>query len=226
MTSDGLFALLASAPCGVCVMSLDQTIVFWNRAAQSILGYSPDRVLGQRCYEVQSGLDPGGFTPECVEGCSCIRHLRAGLVPAATQLHMTCASGERKWVNVTPMVVSGILQGSPLLAYLFEDGADPVSAEHVSDLIRSARDQGYTGDEPEVPVATSPAGEAPALTPRERQVLRLVALGWETDVIAHELGISPNTARNHITNLRKKLDANSRLDAVMAAIRLGLLSAG
>ena len=53
-----------------------------------------------------------------------------------------------------------------------------------------------------------------------------MALGWETDVIAHELGISPNTARNHITNLRKKLDANSRLDAVMAAIRLGLLSPG
>ena len=61
------------------------------------------------------------------------------------------------------------------------------------------------------------------LTEREQEVLRLVALGWDTPRIAGELGISRHTVRNHIRNLRQKLQANTKLEAVVTGIRLGIL---
>jgi len=50
------------------------------------------------------------------------------------------------------------------------------------------------------------------LTPRERQVLRLIALGHFTDDIARRLGISHRTAGVHRHNLRAKLDGGNTAD--------------
>ena len=61
------------------------------------------------------------------------------------------------------------------------------------------------------------------LTPRETDVLRLVALGWRNEHIAEELGVTLNTVRSHVVNLRWKLEAESRFGAVLAAVRLGIL---
>ena len=64
------------------------------------------------------------------------------------------------------------------------------------------------------------------LTAREREALSYLALGWETRYIAGELGVSWYMARNHIENIRRKLGASSRLEAVMVAMRLGLIPPG
>jgi two-component system response regulator DevR len=61
------------------------------------------------------------------------------------------------------------------------------------------------------------------LTPRERQVLDLLALGESKEAIARRLLLSTNTVRNHIQNILTKLEAHSRLEAVAAAAREGLL---
>ncbi len=61
------------------------------------------------------------------------------------------------------------------------------------------------------------------LTPRERQVLDLLALGESKEAIARRLFLSTNTVRNHIQNILTKLGAHSRLEAVAAAAREGLL---
>jgi DNA-binding NarL/FixJ family response regulator len=65
--------------------------------------------------------------------------------------------------------------------------------------------------------------EAPALSVRELQVLRLVAAGEGTNAIAGQLGLSVHTARNHIRNLMTKLGAHSRVEAVVMAARSGLI---
>ena len=61
---------------------------------------------------------------------------------------------------------------------------------------------------------------------RELEVLHYLALGWEIAYIADEMGMSPHTVRNHSTNLRRKLDVRSSLEAVMAAMHLGVLTFG
>ena len=70
---------------------------------------------------------------------------------------------------------------------------------------------------------TGVAGDENALTSREMDVLRLVALGWSNERISDELGVTLNTVRTHLANLRGKLGAETRLEAVMAGLRLGLL---
>jgi len=61
------------------------------------------------------------------------------------------------------------------------------------------------------------------LTPREQQVLRLVAEGVSTRDIAERIGLNPKTVENHRTNLMKKLDVHSRMELVKFAARLGLI---
>ena len=74
------------------------------------------------------------------------------------------------------------------------------------------------------PSRPSPDPADPALTPREHEVLRLLALGLPNKAIARELGISEHTAKFHVGALLSKLDVRSRTEAVAVAARRGLLA--
>src|SRR5215831_15153373 len=62
------------------------------------------------------------------------------------------------------------------------------------------------------------------LTPREREVLNLLAEGLSQDAIANQLYISPKTVATHIQRILAKLGVHSRAAAVSKAFRLGLVS--
>ena len=203
-------------------MSVDQTIVFWNRAAERILGYTSDEVMGRRCYEVVAGLAPGALTPECLGGCPSIRYLRAGLVPAPLKLRLLCSSGERKWVTVTPMVVAGMLRDAPLLIHLFDESTEE-GAEAAGESLRNVLAASGAATLPEQPESPGAPATTQILSRRELEVLRLMAQGWDTQRIATEMGISRHTVRNHIRNLRQRLNASTKLDAVVKGLRLGIL---
>ena len=61
------------------------------------------------------------------------------------------------------------------------------------------------------------------LTPRQQEVLKLLAEGLETQEIAKRLGVAEETARNHIRALLRATGAHSRLEAVVMGMRLGLV---
>ena len=68
------------------------------------------------------------------------------------------------------------------------------------------------------------AQQAPNLTAREREALRLLADGRSNDAIAAELGISTETVRTHLRKAMTKLDADTRTQAVATALRHSLIS--
>jgi DNA-binding NarL/FixJ family response regulator len=68
--------------------------------------------------------------------------------------------------------------------------------------------------------------QAPKLTDREMEVLRLVARGLNNRDIAKELFISENTVKNHVRNILEKLQIHSRMEAVMIAVREKLIEFG
>lgn len=70
---------------------------------------------------------------------------------------------------------------------------------------------------------TGSAAAPDVLTPREHQVLTLVAAGLPNKTIARELGISEHTAKFHVGSLLAKLGAASRTEAVTLAARRGIL---
>lgn len=67
----------------------------------------------------------------------------------------------------------------------------------------------------------SPSG--PQLSPREREVLQLLADGLGVAQISRKLYISESTTKTHISKLYEKLGAGNRAQALMSALKLGLL---
>jgi DNA-binding CsgD family transcriptional regulator len=61
------------------------------------------------------------------------------------------------------------------------------------------------------------------LTKRERQCLSLLAIGMRTKEIAKRLGIADKTVENHTTSARKRLGASTSIQAVVIAIKMGII---
>ncbi len=73
------------------------------------------------------------------------------------------------------------------------------------------------------PVRAQTNGSGEALTPRELEVLSLMAEGLSNKQIASRLSVSEHTAKFHVNAILQKLSAHSRTDAVVRASRAGLL---
>jgi len=91
-----------------------------------------------------------------------------------------------------------------------------VAAAHAADL-----------DVDALLIATPTAGDeivAEALTPREVEVLELLAEGLSNKAVAERLGISDQTVKFHVASISGKLGASNRTDAVRRAARRGLIT--
>jgi DNA-binding NarL/FixJ family response regulator len=71
--------------------------------------------------------------------------------------------------------------------------------------------------------ATSPKEFYDGLTAREVEILRMLATGMANKQIAYKLTISEKTVRNHVSNMYEKLDIYDRAQAVLYAVRKGLV---
>jgi two-component system, NarL family, response regulator DegU len=68
-----------------------------------------------------------------------------------------------------------------------------------------------------------PAPDGPALSDREREVLQLFADGCRPGEVAARLFISPKTVRNHLSHIYAKLEVGDRSQAIVVALRHGLI---
>ena len=73
------------------------------------------------------------------------------------------------------------------------------------------------------PTPSKPAPRHHTLTPRQREILGMLAQGASTQQIADELHLSRETVRNHVRGILRALDVHSRVEAVAAARAEGLL---
>jgi LuxR family maltose regulon positive regulatory protein len=100
-------------------------------------------------------------------------------------------------------------------------------AERLLAAFRSEQLQETADTSEAPPVIRSTPGRSNALieplTARELEVLRLLAAGRGTHAIAQGLIVSKGTVKRHVSNLIRKLDAHSRLEAVARARALGLV---
>jgi NarL family two-component system response regulator LiaR len=71
--------------------------------------------------------------------------------------------------------------------------------------------------------ATTPKEFYDGLTAREVEILKMLATGMANKQIAYKLGISEKTVRNHVSNMYEKLDIYDRAQAVLYAVRKGLV---
>jgi DNA-binding NarL/FixJ family response regulator len=71
--------------------------------------------------------------------------------------------------------------------------------------------------------AVEGGGVLECLTPREFEILRLVAGGVAPAGVGDQLHLSPKTVLNHLSNIRRKLEVNSELELLLLAARYGLV---
>jgi DNA-binding NarL/FixJ family response regulator len=76
---------------------------------------------------------------------------------------------------------------------------------------------------PEVAAELAEHAAQDALTPREMDVLRLIATGNANKAIAGELSIAEDTVKSHVTNILAKLGANDRTHAVTIGLKRGII---
>ena len=212
-----LLRLMYTAPFGVYAVDMTQSIIFWNASAKEILGYSREEVIGKKCYEICNSISVADSEPICLKGCPSIRLARTGRIPSIGHVQMLCASGERKLVTLSPLVIPlGENNGKNILIHVFYD-----SKEQAQFMLSRNLDNGMQQLLP--PRDCDDNDKIAILTMREREVLVLVANGNEPEQIARKLNISKHTVLNHIRNARTKMGAVNKLDAVLTALRYGFI---
>jgi DNA-binding NarL/FixJ family response regulator len=147
-----------------------------------------------------------------------IRRLRSA-VPSARILILTTSADVEVVGAVTAGACGCLLKdedGDRILAAIAAAaaGESPLSPRIASALIRRLRER-----EPR-PIRA----DAPVLTTRERQVLRLIAEGRDNNEIAEELVISPETVKTHVSAILEKLQVDNRVQAAVAAVSAGLVT--
>jgi DNA-binding NarL/FixJ family response regulator len=93
------------------------------------------------------------------------------------------------------------------------------------DLIRTIRDvhSGQRHVPPEIACEMTKYYASDELSPREIEVLKTIAAGRSNKIVADRLQISQDTVKGHMRSILAKLNANDRLDAVLIAMRRGIL---
>ncbi|NCG23351.1 MAG: response regulator [Actinobacteria bacterium] len=73
-------------------------------------------------------------------------------------------------------------------------------------------------------LAIVPTREDRVVTKREEEVLQLIADGCSTSEVADQMYISQKTVKNHLASIYQKLDARDRTQAILRAVRMGIIS--
>jgi DNA-binding NarL/FixJ family response regulator len=130
---------------------------------------------------------------------------------------LTAAIEKEQVVEALQLGARGIVMKHSGLQVLLESIRCVVSGKHwvdqesVPHLIQAVR-----GMEP--PLRAAAAKQDLGLTPREMQIIALIVAGYTNKDLAHELKISANTSKHHLTNIFNKLGVSNRLELVLYAI--------
>jgi len=214
---DELIAVLSKTADGAYAVNRDQQIVFWNAAAERMLGYLADDVIGRPCHEIFHG-EPRPGCLQCQPDCPVVRAAsHRDAVPTYNLLSRT-QDGRTILLNVS--VIVPLDSERPYTAiHLFRDATHQLQYETYVDqiLCAAARLPHPQTTLPQDRLHTL-AVYAP-LSPREKEVLNLLVQGRATQKIAQTLGISYATVRNHLQKILNKLGVHSQREAVMLAIK-------
>jgi two-component system, NarL family, response regulator DegU len=168
--------------------------------------------------ELQPDVVLMDVTMPVLDGVEATRQVR-GRVPA-TQVVILTMHADRE------VLVDAIRAGAA--GYLVKD----CSTEEVVDTVRKAA-TGETALSPELAasmlgevrdlVQREEAGAEPIISKREEEVLQLIADGLSTTEVAAKLYISVKTVKNHLASIYQKLDTRDRTQAVLQAVRMGIV---
>ncbi len=217
MLESELFALLEHTADAAFAISPEGELLYWNKAAQQLFGYSAEEVRHKTCFEVLQGTGPLG-TKVCHEGCSVMDCAGKQTEVPNFDMSVKTRSGRRLWINMSTLTFDNPRTGRRVLIHLGHDISEQKKTEQlVHKMLELSHQLGELGES-----ATRPAPVSP-LSEQEKHILRLFAEGKNSPQIAKALNISLQTLRNHLHHINQKLRTHNRLEAVMNAIQRKLI---
>lgn len=218
-----LFQSLSGTSDGAFIIDNDHRVIFWNRAAEEILEYTSEEAVGRPCYEILGGRDEQGRTLWQRYCLVAIRSETGDVLPNL-EVYARTKTGKWRWLNVTTFAYPAADKTiGQVIVHLFRDATKNKNYQRFVARVLAASDQLQGDKKPEfspVDLADSRTGR---LTARERQVLELMAQGWDTKDMADTLAIKPSTVRNHVQHILGKLGVHSHQEAIAYARQLGLI---
>lgn len=215
-----LFEALKNAGDGAFVIDEELHILFWNRAAETILGFDSSDVAGLHCYRLLHGYDQGKHLI-CRAKCQ-VAKLASQFKPVPNyDVLVTTKHGDTRWLDMSVFTYRmDATNGKKVIVHLFHDHhheeVDERILSRLVDVVRQYRDISHKSE-----IETGSLPEA--LTPREEEILSLLANGYGTRDIATLLSLSLNTVRNHIQHILQKFRVHTRLEAVAIAMKHNLI---
>jgi PAS domain S-box-containing protein len=209
-----LFAALEKSPNAVFVTDRHNRIVFWNRSAEGLLGYTSDEMVGSSCGVTLQGCDDHG-NRYCGETCPITQIAARQEAIRRFGLRLTARDGHELFVDVNVLNLTIEAPESFLLVHILTPAAPAPS--------RTSEESAPPPRPPMEAVRESPDARVRRLTAREVEVLGMLAAGHSTPDIAARLYISNLTARNHIQNILDKLEVHSKAEAIAFAFQKRLL---
>lgn len=201
------------------VVDHDGVIVAWNGAAQRLFGIKSTEAVGRRCRGIVRGFDECGLV--CTDHCLVQQHVSRRLPVENFDLRVTTVDGEQ-WCNVSVVIAECRESTQPYAIHIIRrDDLRKRLEMMVCDFVISKTN--LSADQATALVSTNRDPSESHLSPRETEVLALLALGGTTKTIADQLCVSRTTVSNHIQHILHKLDAHSRLEAIRRAERAGLI---
>lgn len=212
-----LFAFLENSTDGVFAVRDSGEICYWNHAARELFGYSEEEVLGNTCSGILHGVGALG-TQVCLEHCA---ELQSTLTPKPMSnfdLSVATRGGERKWINISTIPYLNRRTQKTVIIHMARDITAQKKREEVfRRLIAISQEVSSLEDTMNGAAPVSP------LSSHELEILRMFAAGNDAPKIAKALGISPQTLRNHLHHINKKLRTHNRLEAVTHALQRRLI---
>lgn len=196
----------------VFVVDPEYRIVYWDALAESLTGVMSEEAMGKTCHEMLSSECEGGSF--CAKECTVMRLARLGEAPPGYEMRVSTRWGQKRWVSVSVLSVAS--EEGPYLIHLMRDS----QAAH--DTLEMARGLIRLSAKRDLPVPDP--RDVPALSPRQVEVLGLLAEGKSVKDICGDLFLSQATVRNHVRSVLQALGAHSQLEALARARKLGLLS--
>ncbi len=217
MLETELFKLLEGTADATFTVDGEGFICSWNRAAQKLFGYTGDEVRRKSCAHLFQGLGALGI-PVCGEPCDVLECVAAHREVPNFDLYVKTRSGERVWLDVSILAYRDERTRRTLTVHLTRDLSRRKQSEELTQKVLGLAKQLV-----DVPGDGKQPGPVTPLTRQELAVLRLLAEGRRPAEIARRLHITPRTLRNHIHHANQKLRTRNRLEAVMHALRRGLI---
>lgn len=217
MFAADVYKLLEGTADAAFVVTLEGEICFWNVAAERLFGFKAADVLNRTCDNVLKGKGALG-TLVCTGECSvqrCAAHSES--IPTFDLEVATC-SGQRKWVSVSTIVFEDSRLHRRLIVHLSHDISKRKEAEQAfAKMMELSKQVISIGDGQSLPAPVE------SLSDQEQRLLRLFAKARNSGQVAKELGITLPTLRNHLHAINQKLRTHNRLEAVLHAMRRGLI---